>query len=555
MKKGAGFVLLAGWMGVLTLFCPNCSRTDFDLIIKNGLIVDGTGGKPFSGDVGIRGDKIAAVGNLSGKTAPRVIDADGLTVTPGFIDVHTHTDVHLLVNPKAESKIRQGVTTEISGNCGYSPFPLFGVEGDKIRGHLKDKYQIEADWSDLNGFFRRLERSGMALNYATLVGAGTIRQVVMGEVDRPATDDEMVKMKEELVKALEQGALGLSTGLEYTPGSFFTTEELIDLCRTLAQYGGLYASHIRNEDVRLEEAVAEALKIGKEAGVPVQISHLKACQQRNWLKIDRVLATIERARGEGIDVYADRYPYVAYNTTLAALFPLWAREGGTDSFLERLKDQSQLPRIRKYVQDKIENLGSWDAVLISWVLSEENKKYQGRTVAQITSQTGSDPFEFVRQLLIAEKGEVSMCGFAMSEENTAKVLAFPYTMVGSDGVALAPYGPLGRGHPHPRNYGTFPRILGYYVREQKVMTLPEAVRKMTSLPAQKFGFKDRGQIAVGKVADLVIFDAGMVSDRATFTNPQQYPVGMDYVIVNGQVVVDQGKHTCRLPGKILRRGI
>ncbi|MDZ7262177.1 MAG: D-aminoacylase, partial [candidate division KSB1 bacterium] len=509
------------------------------------------------GDVLIRDGKIVWLGAGEPplpRTGYDVLYATGMVVCPGFIDVHSHTDVHLLVNPKAESKIRQGVTTEISGNCGYSPFPIGGLTEQEQLKVIKKDFEIQADWRDLDGFFEKLEHSGMALNYATLVGHSTIRGLVLGLENKPATSDDMKRMKWELEKALEQGALGLSTGLEYTPGCFATTEEIIELCKLLPRYQGIYASHIRNEDVQVIEAVEEALNIGRAAEVEVQISHLKACQKRNWLKVDQFLNLIDKARQEGVRVHCDCYPYIAYSTTMKLLFPQWSREGDDQKFVERLQDKQLLPRMRQFVEDKITNLGSWDAVMITRVLSEERRHYQGQTVAQIATTEGTEPFEFVRQLLIQEKGDVSMCGFAMSEENTAKVLAFPLTMVGSDGMALAPYGILSRENPHPRSYGSFPRVLGYYVREKKIMSLAEAIRKMTSLPAEKFGLTGRGKLAVGNFADVVIFDTEKVMDKATFVQPHQYPEGIQYVVVNGNVVIDRGEHTGALPGRILRRG-
>ena len=553
IKQTALAGLSVGLLGSGSHFLVGCARREFDLIIKNGMVYDGLGGEPFLADVGVRDDQIIEIGNLDDRTTHKFFDASGLAVSPGFIDVHSHSDICLLVNPKAESKIRQGVTTEISGQCGSSPFPLRGEHAEKYGSNIKEEYKVNVDWTDTDGFLRRLEKNGTALNYVTFVGHGRIRGAVMGLENRKPTADELKQMKKEVRTALEQGAFGLSTGLEYTPGSFAETEEIIELCRVVSECGGIYATHIRSEDNRVEEALEETLRIAKEADVELQISHLKASQQRNWHKLPKLLERISKASEEGIRVHADRYTYTAYATTLKLMFPMWAREGDDEAFVRRLKDDTQWTRIRPYVEDRVNALGSWESVLITRVPSDERKSFQGKTVARLSTEMKINPFTLVRELLIDEKGDVSMCGFGMGEENTEKVLAFPLTLVGSDGNAAAPYGLLSRSNPHPRYYGTFPRYLGYYVRERKILPLHEAIRRITSMAADKFQLRDRGALAQGKVADIVLFDPKTVIDKATFSNPHQYPEGIDTVIVNGRVVIEKEEHTGKLPGKVLRK--
>lgn len=528
-----------------------CEQTEYDLLIKNGLVFDGLAHDPVQVDIGIRSERIVAMGSLHEHAARRLIDAAGLTVAPGFIDVHTHSDVTLLANPKAESKIRQGVTTEICGNCGDSPFPWDEEKSRDTIAAVSREYQLEANWRTLAGYWQRLEKNGVAVNVATLLGHSTLREAVMGADDRPPTTAELQRMQAILRECLQAGALGLSSGLEYKPGMYASTQELIALCRIVAEARGVYATHMRNEDKRVEEALAEALAIGAATGCKVQLSHLKACQKRNWYKTPLLLQTVEQARKNGIDVYADRYPYTAYSTSMKLLFPFWSRDGDNRDFLKCLASSEQWQKIKLFLQDKISALGSWDSVLVTRLASAERKEYQGKTVAQLAANR--DPYQFVRELMIAEQGDVHMCGFAMSEEDTAAVLAFPYTLVGSDGDALAPYGVLSAGTPHPRCYGTFPRYLGLYVREKKLLPMAEAIRRITSLPCRHFSIPDRGELTIDKFADLVIFDSKLINDKATFVEPHQYPDGISYVIVNGKIVIEKGKHTGLLPGKILRR--
>jgi len=506
--------------------------SDVDVLLRRGDVIDGSGADRRRADVGIRGAKIAAVGDLSGVSASRVLDVSGLVVAPGFIDVHSHSEDELLVNGKSESKVHQGVTTEILGMDGGSYEP-----------------------ADFARELEKLEASGIAVNAGSFVGQGTLRGDVMAMSDRPANEKEMAEMRRLAGVAFEAGAMGISSGLEYTPGGFASAEEIAAVCRVMQGSGGLYATHMRNEDDRVVEAVQEAIQISESARIPLHISHLKCQGKRNWDKVDDVFAAIADAEARGVSVTMDRYPYIAYSTGLSNLMPLWSREGGTAKFLERLNDPDTWPRIRKAMEEKIGLLGSWDAVLISSVRLPKNRRFQGRTIAEIVDETGDDPFGFTRTLIIEEDNRVGVVGFGMGEATTEKILAHPKCMPASDASSLATYGALRRGNPHPRAYGTFARVLGHYVRERAIMTLEEAVRKMTSLPATRFGIADRGRLAEDFFADVTVFDPRTVRDVATFRDPHQYAEGFHAVVVNGRVVLEGGERTDALPGKVLRGAI
>jgi N-acyl-D-amino-acid deacylase len=548
--KKAGLAA-AGGCGVLLKGCAE--KTSYDLVIKDGLVIDGQGNRGAVADVGISGDSIAVVGKIPSSRAKTVLQAKGLAVAPGFIDVHNHTAVELLVNPKAESAIRQGVTTLVSGQCGASPFPFSDGMFEEVREENKAEYGVDVDWKTVQGFLSRLERGGMALNYSTFVGQGTVRAAAMGYGDRKPTAVELDLMKKMVAEAMDNGALGLSTGLEYTPGSFASTEEIIELARVAAASGGLYATHMRDEQDFILEAVDEAIRIGREAGLPLQISHLKVGYPGNWPKLWAVLRKIEDARDSGLDIFCDRYPYIAGATGLSLYFPLWAREGATRDFLARLKNPALQDRLRAALAEKEGKLGSWDKVLISDVVSEANNWVEGRTILEAAHQAGKPAYEFIRDLLLDEKGRVGMISFSMNEDNLKRILSHPLVGVCSDSEAVAPYGPLWKGKPHPRYYGTFPRVLGKYVREEKLLSLEAMVRKMTSIPARRFGFVRRGVLREGQIADIVIFDPNKVIDKATWTDPHRYPEGIPHVIVNGRAVIENGEHTGRLPGKVLRK--
>jgi N-acyl-D-amino-acid deacylase len=553
LKKSTQAIAVAGLGGCGILLKGCTSKKDFDLVIKDGFIFDGLGKVKYKADIGVKGAFIDAVGKISSSRGNLVVSAKNLAVCPGFIDIHNHADTDLLVNPKAESMIRQGVTTLISGNCGSSPFPIAEEIFEEFKENLREIYQIELNWRDINGFFARLEEKGIALNYATLVGQGAIRGASMGFNDRPPKQEELEKMKMLVAQNIQDGAVGLSTGLEYAPGSYAQADEITELCKTAAQLGGVYATHMRDEGDRLIESLEEAIDLSRKLGISLQISHFKIAYPHNWNKIDTALAKIEEAKKEGIQIFGDRYPYIAGSTGLSYYFPLWAKQGTTEEFLARLQDPFQDSKLREYVAEQEKKLGSWDKVVISSVVSEKNRHIEGKNILEASTEAQKEPYEFMRDLLIEEQNRVGMITFMMKEENLRRIIAHPLVGIGSDGSTAAPYGRLSRGKPHPRHYGTFPRVLGKYVREEKIVPLSEMIKKMTSYPAKKFGFSKRGVLRKGYFADVVIFDPDRVIDKATWVNPHQYPVGIEYVLVNGQIVIERGNHTESLPGKVLRK--
>ena len=525
----------------------------FDVVVKNGYLINGTGNPWFKADVGIRSSKVLEIGELGSEDAKRIINAECLAVCPGFIDMHSHSEYSLLVNSRAESKIRQGVTTEVNGNCGDSPAPIKGITEDAAEE--AKQYKLDMDWSTLGEYLDKLERQGIALNVAQLVGHGTIRTAVMGYENRPPTREELDKMKESVAEAMADGAFGISTGLFYLPGCFADAEEVIELCKVVAEHGGIYTSHIRGEGDPLIEAVAEAIEIGEKASIPVQISHHKACGIKNWGKVQKTLWMMKQARARGVDVTCDVYPYEACGTDLVSLIPTWAHEGGVDKLRERLKDSKNRERIKKEMlkglpgwESSVEQSGWRKIKVIGWKM---HKEFEGRTLAEIAELKALDPFDLTFDLIL-KKESPELVDLAMSREDVCTVIKHPLSMVGSDGWALAPYGVLGETKTHPRSYGTYPRILGKYVREEKVLTIENAVRKMTSMPAQKLGLRNRGMIRKGMWADIVVFDLKMVRDEATYEDCHRYPEGIEYVLVNGEIVVDKGEHTGALPGKVLR---
>ena len=525
----------------------------FDIIIKGGYVIDGSGKKEFLADVGIKEGKILEIGNLDSFEAEILIDGRGLKVTPGFIDIHSHTDSDLILNPKAESKIRQGVTTEITGQDGFSWGPLGGPDLERALKNFKEEYGEEINWRTLGDFLDDFSTRKFSVNLASMVGLGAVREFVVGYDDRAPSTDEMNKMKIEVLKAMNEGAVGISTGLEYTPGSFASTEELIELCRAAPVSSRLYSTHMRNEDNTVLEAIDEAIRIAMESSSRLLISHLKVSGKSNWYKADAVLEKIDNAIKEGLDVHADRYTYVAYHTGLDALFPLWAREGGTEKFIARLGDKELLKKMREHSEKKVSNLdGDWDGVLISSVGKEEFKDYQGKTIKRIADESGQDYFDTAAKIILDSENRTMMMGFGMEENSTEKILAHPNVMISSDAGSHAPYPPMNKSIAHPRAYGTFPRAIAKYVRERNICSLEEMIKKMTSMPADKLGFKNRGRLEVGKSADVVVFNYDTIQDKATFTEPHQYPDGIPYVIVNGEIVINNGEHTGAMPGKVIK---
>ena len=551
-SKGV-FVGLAGLAGLgarpATPFVAATGRRS-DLVVRGGTIHDGTGGPPRTGDIAIDGDRIAEVGRGVAAGAAE-IDARGMAVAPGFIDIHSHADLSLLVNPRAESRVRQGVTLEVVGQDGSSIGPWSDGTFEFTRDRYRRDFDVEIDFRDVGGFLDRIDRERPAVGVASMIGHGAVRGYVMGGGDRPATEAEMARMRALVREALAQGAVGLSTGLEYTPGSFSARDELVALASELRGTRYPYATHMRNEDDRLLAALEEALHVGRVAGVAVQVSHLKAQGERNHWKADAAFAALEAARKGGVDVHFDRYPYVAYATGLSNLFPASARAGGSARFLARLADPETAPALERACRDKIALLGSWDAVQISRI-GGPNASARGRRLGELAAELGEDPYALTVRLLREANGSVGMIGFGMSETNTERMLAHPLGMVCSDGGAYAPYGPLSASSPHPRGYGSFPRVLGHYVRERRVMALETAVHKMSGLPARKLGLADRGVLRAGAVADVVVFDPDRVADRATFDDPHQYPEGIAHVVVSGVHTIRDGEQTGRMGGRAVR---
>lgn len=526
----------------------------FDVLIKNGTVIDGTGAAGVVADVGVQGGRITALAPQLAGEASRIIDASGRIVSPGFIDMHTHSDFSLLSVPSADSKVRQGVTTEVVGNCGFSPAPVQPRTLELLKeyvGFLNPN--LPWTWQRLGEFYQEVSATGCAFNIAPLVGHGAVRIAVMGFDDRPPTAEELRQMQRLVRDAMTDGAFGISSGLIYTPGCYGDTAELIALAEAARDGGGLYATHMRGEGGTLENSIAEALRIGEEAKIPVQISHLKASGRENWGKMQRALQMIDEGLGRGIEVTADIYPYIAGSTTMTSLFPAWTLEGGMERFLERLRDLDTRKRIIAEVQtgdgwSRANGSMGWNDVIIA--SCPHQKEFEGCTLQQLALELGKEPPHAMMDFLLAEQGKASIILFMMSEDNVALGMAHPKVMIGSDSLAMA----TGRGgKPHPRTYGTFPRVLGKYVRQEGVITLADAVRKMTSMAATKLGLTDRGVLAIGKAADITIFNAATVVDRSTFEDPHQFPDGIDYVFVNGQLVVEHGVQHPVLPGVVLQK--
>ena len=524
-----------------------------DILIQGGTVIDGTGRPGRRADVAIAGDRVQAVDLLPGAKASRVIDASGHAVAPGFIDMHSHADFVLPGLPTADSKVHQGFTLEVVGNCGASPAPLTPARRQDIIDATGLAVPALAwDWTTFRSYLDGLTRQRLSINVAPLVGHGTVRLLVMGPGDARPTADQRRAMAAEVRRAVDEGAIGLSTGLIYPPGVFADTDEIVDLARAAREGGGFYASHIRGESDTLLPAIAEALEVGRRAAIPVQISHLKAAGRMNWPKMAQAIELIEAARAEGLDVTADMYPYPAGSTTLSALLAPWAHAGGREPLLARLADRIDRARIRGELDGPgMARDAGWDGIVIAGCPARP--EYEGQTLARIAAGLGVPPAEAVIEILSQSKGDADMVLFMMSEDNVALGLQQPWVMIGSDGEGRATHGPYAAGKPHPRNYGTCPRFLGHYVRDRDLVPLAEAIRKMTSLPAAKLGLPDRGRLAPGAVADVVVFDPAAVVDAATFAEPHRYPRGMPWVLVNGQPVIENGGHTGNRPGRVLTR--
>jgi len=538
----------------------------FDIIIHNGKIVDGSGRKAYSADIGIENGRIVEISPGLKAETRETIDAKGRVVSPGFIDMHSHSDFTLLVHPEAESKIRQGVTTELVGNCGGSPAPVPDERFDDFmqymigHGGLYQKVLAPRDWKwkTLSQFYEELEKKGVALNVAPLVGHSTLRAAVMGYASGPPSSGELQRMKRLLQIELDRGAFGMSTGLIYHPGAFADRDELMELAELVCSYDGIYTTHIRSEGKYLYEAVDEALYVAEKSGASVEISHLKCEAPANWGKAGNALSRVHRSRENGFQVDFDQYPYRAYQTGLLEIFPTWAKEKGTGPMVNALRDKALRRKIVKDMtqppydwDNPMDGLG-WDQIQLNCFNRENNQRLEGMTVARIAEQLAMAPLEAVFHLFEEEQGGLSMIVFSMNEEEVIEIMQHPAGMIGSDGCAVAPYGLTGSRKVHPRFYGTFPRILGHYVREKQVLTLEQAVYKMTGLPARKLQLKNRGLLQKGYQADIVVFDETQVADTATFENPHRYPTGIHHVLVNGQRVITNGEHTGCLPGKVLK---
>jgi dihydroorotase/N-acyl-D-amino-acid deacylase len=545
--------------GTLFAGASACCAADpgYDLIIRNAHVVDGTGSPWYAADVAVKDGHIAAIGRLADAKAARTIDAHGMVVAPGFIDMLGQSELTLLVDARAPSKIFQGITTEITGE-GQSVAPLNdAMIKENQPGY--DHYQIKPDWRTLAQYFARLEKQGIGINMGTYIGAASVRAMVIGYGNRAPTPDELKQMENLVDQGMRDGALGLSTALQYPPAPYASTEELIALAKVASRHGGIYATHMRSEGNAEDAALDETFRIGREANIGVEIFHLKTSGQENWGKMPHVIERIDKARAEGIDVAADTYAYTAWNNDMAAFTPPWANDGGSEKLVERLKDPAMRAKMRK---DMTTPTTAWDNewlaikgpqdILICSVNNPELVKYQGKRVSEIAAEWKSDAIDTIFDFLIKDKAGTYVTVFGMDEPDVALALQQPWMSVDNDASGASPEGLLGKDHPHPRAYGTFPRILAKYVRDERKLSLSDAIRKFTSLPAQREHLADRGVIKQGMWADLVVFDPAKVRDEATYADPNKFSVGMQHVIVNGVAVIEDGKMTGKLPGKVLR---
>ncbi len=541
---------------------PPQPAVPFDVLITHGHIIDGTGSPWYSGDIGIRAGKIVAIGNLSKAHARRTIDAHGSVVAPGFIDMLGQSELTILVDPRLPSKIYQGITTEITGE-GNSVAPVSDAMLASDRAGYQH-FKLTPNWHTLRQYFARLEKQGMGINLATYVGATSVRRMVLGDADVQPTASQLEQMRGLVRQAMRDGAVGLSTALQYTPAPYAKTEELIALAAEASKSGGIYASHMRSEGDTILESIDEAGRIGREAHIPVEIWHLKAAGKSNWGRMPAIVARIDQARASGVDISANTYAYTAWFNTFSAFIPPWAHDGGDSKLIDRLKDPSMRARIRKDMLSKGKDSAgeSWDnewqeipgpeAIQIAVVQNPVLLPLQGKRLSEVAKLWNEDPIDALCDLLIKDKAFTEVAVFGMDEPDVLLALKQPWMSIDNDSQGTSPDGLLGQEHPHPRAYGTFPRILRKYVREENQLTLPDAIRKFTALPAQRMRLADRGVLKQGMWADVVIFDPAKIRDKATFENPNQFSEGMDYVLVNGVPVIEQGKMSGALPGKVLR---
>lgn len=530
-----------------------------DLLIQNALVYDGRGGEPYRADIAIQGERITDVGRREGDQgaikaeARAVIDATDLVATPGFVDVHAHSDYYIQIAPEAESKIRQGITTEICGNCGLGAFPLRGVALEEAR-EANEKLGLKVDWHTSAEFFERVAGVHPAINMATFVAHGNVRASVMGDADRAPTGDEMLAMKRDIEEAMDAGALGFSTGLIYAPGMFADAAELTELQRAAAKRGGIYSSHIRGEGDRLLGAAAEFFKLVREVGCQAQYSHLKASGARNWGGVEKIIREIDDLNAHGGCVRFDKYPYIASGTELAMLLPRWMRDGGRDAAVERLLDPAQRKRLIEELKEDYGEFLPWPTIMIIEAGTEAYEPYQGRRIAEIAVATGKAPEDVFVELLIQSRLHTQISSFSMSQEETDMAILHPLGMVCSDSEVRTITGPLSEGSPHPRAFGSFGKFFREYVKERKLLTMQEAVAKVTSLPCATFGFRDRGVLAPGYFADLVLLDLPAFRDLADFNDSRRYCEGVDTVVVNGILTMKGSRYTGERGGRALRRG-
>ncbi len=535
----------------------NAAPPEYDIIIRNGRVVDGSGRPAFNADVAIRNDRIVRIGNLRGARAKREIDAREQVVAPGFIDMLGQSEQYVLIDPRAMSKVMMGVTTEITGE-GESIAPL----NDRILKEQEDfnrRFNLTVDWRTLGEYFKRLDKQGAGVNLGTFVGATQVREYVIGYDDRPPTAAELEQMKQLVADAMKDGALGVSTSLQYVPARFAKTDEIVELAKVAHQYGGIYISHQRSEANAIDDSMMEVFEIARRAHIPAEIWHFKTAYQKNWGRMPEMLRRIAAARRRGLKITADVYPYVAGSTSLSACLPPWAQEGGTDRMIARLKDPATRVRLKTEIttDSKVwENIylgsGGPSGILIGSVAHRDLETWQGKRMSEIAAAQNKDPLDALLDFIIADHGQTGAIFFMMKESDMQAALKSPFVSICTDSGARATDGPLAGSKSHPRGWGTYPRILGKYVRDEKLLPLELAIHKMTGLPASNVGLKQRGLLREGYFADITIFDPKTVIDRATFEEPNQYPVGINFVIVNGQVEVDKGQRTAAESGRVLR---